>query len=689
MKANLGIVENDSRSGTTLVVVVILSAIASFAIGASLTAMGTYMRHSRNVFRHERALMLADAGIKAAIVELRNGGDGTIDAENARNMFSYRSLLNDETWQFRTEAVSVGGADMQITSIGQVGGMTATVSARASRNVTIDTIHSLYMLALYAGNSSGDTNYTLSIGGTGTGADFVDGDVHVNGHIDVTGTASLRLPEFFVDENGDGQWNEGEAYTHSGTAGNYPNGMTAAEYNAYVAARDPSLFYSNGMRDPTEPFIDSIGNGIYDSGESYVDVDGDGQFGFGDSFTDSNGDGIYTPGEAFVDRGNGQYDVGEAFQDLNGNGVWDAATSGRSDGWGGWTPGTDEEPYEDVGNGVYDEGEAFVDLNGVYDEGETYLDDRNGFYDYGTSASGDISGLPSPGEGQLPANNGANEITPPDLDSMYYENTKAGSAPTGASDDWGHDVDVASGAFNSYGKILNSDDPRHIFVKNPSWNYASSKNIGGRNDYFLEDPTDPSYGNSSQFLNVKDNGNDKVYYVDGNLYIHNPNTYDFMFRNPGVRITIVAKGNITISDEFWYNGGASGPQDALALIAMKDDGNASDGGGNIYLGDSVYGTGGDIHAMLYAENDFVDNNLNTAGQPYLSVFGNMSAGNHIDLYRSGSGRTRLDVTMDDRIRSRIDVPPGLPPALMGERSISSATDWGLVKGSWESHARLL
>jgi len=463
--------------------------------------------------------------------------------------------------------------------------------------------------------------------------------------------------------------------------------MTAAEYSAYVSARDSDIFYNNGQYDSGEPFIDTVGNGIYDTGERYVDVDGDGVFSHGDTFTDSDGDGQYDPGEEFTDRGNGQYDVGEEFQDLNGNGVWDPATAGRSDGWGRWTPGTDEEPYEDVGNGVYDVGEAFVDLNGVYDEGETYLDDRNTHYDYGTTASGDITGMPSPGEGQIAAQDYAPQISPPDLGSMFYNRPKGETAPDGASPDWGHDINVASGNFSSSGKISNQNDPRHIFVKNPNWRYASQKNVGGRNDYFLEDPTDPSYGRSHQYITVKENGNDKVYYVDGNLYIHNPNTYDFMFRNEGIRITIVAKGNITISDEFWYNGDTGNPADALALIAMKDSGNSQDEGGNIYLGDSVYGTGGDIHAMLYAEADFVDNNLDTSGQPYLSVFGNMSAGNHVDINRSGSGRTRLDVTMDDRIRNRIDIPPGLPPALSGERYVGVATAWGLVSGTWQSYSR--
>jgi hypothetical protein len=100
-------------------------------------------------------------------------------------------------------------------------------------------------------------------------------------------------------------------------------------------------------------------------------------------------------------------------------------------------------------------------------------------------------------------------------------------------------------------------------------------------------------------------------------------------------------------------------------------------------------SGGDVHAMLFAENNFVDNNLDTSGQPYLSVFGNMTAGNHVAINRDGQNRTRLDVTLDERIISLLDLPPGLPQALSGERSINVGGSWEIVAGSWNTHSPIV
>jgi hypothetical protein len=396
-----------------------------------------------------------------------------------------------------------------------------------------------------------------------------------------------------------------------------------------------------------------------------------------------------------VDLGNGRYDAGEEFDDLNGNGVWDAGTPAWDEtvvtGWGWWRrttiirhPAVPAEPFEDRGNGQFDVGESFSDSNGVYDEGELYFDDRNDRYDYGVQAVGSVSGMPAPGPGQQAATGADVPIPPPDLQRMYYEADKSSPAPADALDGWGHDVNVAAATFDSRGRVLNTSDPRHIFVKNPTG--VQYTKIAGQNDYFLEDPTDASYGNSHQYLNVRENGNNKVYFVDGNLYIHNPSTYDFMFRNAGIKMTIVAKGNITISDEFWYNGGTENPQDSLCLIAMKDPGTPNSG--NIYLGDAQFGTGGDIHALLYAENNFVDNNLDTTGQPYLSVFGNMTAGNQVSLKRGGRYRTRLDVVLDERVVARTDIPPGLPSSGSSQRRITVAYSWGVARGTWHTHSPL-
>ena len=669
---------------------VIMLGVAVLTIASIFVATGTYTRVNHAMYERERAFQLADSGIVAAILDMNGGGSGTIAATNSQAYFLASNRFTSAVWSFSTTVSNASASMGTIISVGRYGESSVTVRTDVEQSLEARNIHALYAHALYAGNSSGDTNYILEIGGTGGNADFVDGDVYSGNDLDVTGDARLRLPEDFTDDGTNG-YDIGEDYTDSGTLAVHSNALTRPEYNTYTGTVNVAETYPNGKFDYGEAFVDTIGNGVYDSGESFTDLDGDGVYGFGEPYVDTDGDGVFDAGETFVDHGNGQYDVGEPYQDVNGNGAWDPAQAGWSEwvrvGWR-WRrinhPSVPAEPYEDVGNGVYDPDETFTDVNNVYDPGEEFFDDRNDRYDYGTQATGDISGMQDPGTSQLPASGGSTAVSPPDLETMYYDQSNSGTAPGDAANGWGHDIDVASANFNSDGEVTDPNDPAHIFVKNPDNRRYSP--VNGKDDYFLEDPTDPSYGNSSQFIDVQDNGNDKVYYVDGNLYIHNPHTYDFMFRDSGVRITIVANGNITISDEFWYNGGTANPLDSLALIAKKDP-NEPDSG-NIYLGDAQYGTGGDVHAMLFAENDFVDNNLDTSGQPYLSVFGNMTAGNHVAINRSGQNRTRLDITFDERIVSLQDLPPGLPQAPSGERSIMVLGDWTRIIGTWSSHSPL-
>lgn len=681
----------DRRRGSIMMTTAVFMAIASLALVAIFVASNTYSRINNAAYERERAFQLADAGLLAAAVSLNANASGAIGDADSRQFFASTNMFRAANWGFATSVSNLTASRKRVVSTGAYGGSRVGVVADLHKTSNPQSVHALFAHAIYAGNSSGSTNYVLRIGGTGTGADYVVGDVYSGNNIQLTGDAKLRLPESYVDMNGNGVFDSGDVRMDSGASVSHTGPLTPADYAAYVASMQSQPVYPNGRYDNGEAFVDTIGNGIYDPGEGFVDLDGDGAYGFGEPFTDLDGDGVFTQGESFVDHGNGSYDAGESFEDRNGNGAWDAAVPGywetvRINGRNRrvWRDAVEAEPYEDRGNGQFDEGESFVDRNGVYDAGESYFDDRNGRYDYGTQATGTIDGMPSPGTGQQAATGTDEALAPPDLNKMYYERPRSASAPSDAASEWGHDVDVAAAPFNSSGRVNNSDDPAHIFVKNPS-NRTYTK-IPGKNDYFLEDPTDSSYGNSSQFLNVKDNGNEKVYYVNGNVYLHNPNTYDFMFREPGTRITIVANGNITISDEFWYNGGVANPQDSLALIARKDPNVPNSG--NIYLGDGQFGTGGDVHAMLYAENNFVDVNLDTVGQPYLSVFGTMSAGNQVAINRDGPRRTRLDVTLDERIVERRFLPPGLPQALSGQRSISVAGSWELVPGTWYSRSPL-
>jgi hypothetical protein len=317
---------------------------------------------------------------------------------------------------------------------------------------------------------------------------------------------------------------------------------------------------------------------------------------------------------------------------------------------------------------------------------------------------------------------------------MFYHLDRNGVEPFGALSRWGNDVVVSSNDYGTAKAIVDLNKPEHIFIRNPPTSGSTSsggKTIYGRtysvlmnsagkrlDDYFLEDPTDSTYNSydtskeidgtvntAPMYLNVTDSGNNKLYFVDGNVYLHNPQAYSLRFKKPGTRITIVANGNITISDEFYYNADyASGltranmnstivnnPSDILCLIALKNPAYPTNTG-NIYIGDAQFGTGGSIHAMLYAENDFVDNNLNTTDQSFISIFGNMTAGNQIRLNRTvgyGQYRTRLDVTLDERVRDGKIIVPGLPHPVGTDRPLPpKEVAWQVLPGTWNSFSFL-
>lgn len=744
------------REGGALVIAVVLLTIAGVTIGSIMKAAMSYNRQAQATYSREKAAFLADAGLRAALVKLNAYSEGNISYNQSRAYFSDTTGLTASDWGFCTQVDIVNGRTI-VTSTGRYDSKIVKVSAEVSLGAGSRSIHALYAHALFAGNSSG-TNYTLKIGGTGAGADYVNGDVYSGGDIECSGDAKLRLPEALVqDYDGDGIYDPStDTWAEAYATQVFTNPLSEAEFTAYSnsMAANMSKVYNNGRYDFGEAFVDTIGNGVYDLGEPFVDLNGNGVRDPGDSFIDRNGNGVYDAGvDTVVDYGNGQWDPGEEWTEdpvhkVRQNGRYDRA-GGYYDSRGRWRTtykvgrktyscaSWPAEEFEDVGDGQYNpNGEPYTDQNGVYDPGEKYLDDRNGLYDYGTQASGTISGMPSPGPGQRAAVGNDPPISPPDLTHMYYNLDRNGTKPGDALPRWGHDVAVTASDFGSYECITDDSCPEHIFVRNPPTSGSVScqgKTIYGRqytpiydtsgkriDDYFLEDPTDPTYntipGESyaiakndnnrthTMMINVKADANVKLYYVEGNVYIHNPRVYAMRFRQPGTRITIVALGNITISDEFYYNAEydpnlqyanmnssvVHNPSDALCLIALKNP-NCPTNSGNIYIGDKQFGTGGSIHAMLYAENDFIDNNINTVNQQFISVFGNMTAGNQVRLNREVGGgryRTRLDVTLDTRIRDGSVIVPGLPHPVESQRSIQIDTAWHMVPGTWRSWSML-
>ena len=769
-------VHTDCRSGGILVIVLVLTALTTVAIGSIMFTLSSDVRTAQRAFARDRAFYLAEAGIALALAKLNAGLDADVTFAQSHAYLHHGDELDAQAseWGFQTAQSSSNGV-YTIMAIGRFEDQTTAVSGEIQLTNGLRRIHALYNLALYAGNSSGDTNYVMAIGGTGTGADFIKGDIYSGGRLTRSGDALLRLPEILQDIDGDKIHAEDEAFEEAYALQNFTNGpISSAALTTYSNSMASVMrkVYNNGTWDPGEPFVDTIGNGIYEPNtlDTYTDANGNGRYNPGDSYVDKNNNGRYDSGEKVIDFGDGIWNAGEDWVEDTATNYYGQVSSGntqpkinlrvnnRYDIAGGYKLnnsntrrtsyyiGTTQkscaswpaESFTDVGDGVYNPApEVYVDRDGIYQVGEKFLDDRNGVYDYGTQATGAITGMPDPATGQRAATGNDPVIDPPDLDQMYYAQPKTGTVPSEALPRWGHDILVNSDAYggssgNNTITITDANNPSHIFIQNPPIGSSGSTNSNNKtvyhrdyskttnstgvvmNDYFLEDPTDASWNTTVSSLaidgisdtaptliTVKPEHNNKTYFIDGNLYLHSPLLKAFRFRNPGTIVTFVASGNITLSDEFYYNatystsintvdninsGIVNNPRDALCLIAIKRNGVANSG--NIYLGDAQFGTGGSIHAMLYAENDFVDNNLSTADQPFLSIYGTMSAGNQIRLSRSGGNRTRLDVTLDKRIAQGTIFSPGAPPPVGSQRSIILDSAWFIKPGSWRSQSKL-
>lgn len=257
-------------------------------------------------------------------------------------------------------------------------------------------------------------------------------------------------------------------------------------------------------------------------------------------------------------------------------------------------------------------------------------------------------------------------VPPPDLRAMDYEHN--------------HDFDVASmfaGATWSSSPLGGSawqmpeSSPAHIFRRNPSDRTTENASTA-KDDYYLEDPyvavstssvVSPGAGTPITLSGLGGSpgptSTDKVFYVDGNLWVHNRSIYSFTFSNTGseqIQITIVVKGNVYFSDNILYQGTR---QDGIAFIALSDSSVADSG--NIYFGDPTFGTLERMDAFMYAENDFFDNNLSATGSARVVVNGNMTAGNQVRINRDfGDRHSKLIVNYDNRIANSDISLPGLP-----------------------------
>jgi len=346
-----------------------------------------------------------------------------------------------------------------------------------------------------------------------------------------------------------------------------------------------------------------------------------------ETFTDSNGNGLYDRGDYLnLDiNGNGQFDpdVAEAFVDENGNGEYDEG-----------------EEYDDVNeNGQYDGREGFIDFDndGVFDLPEPFNDSNgNDRFDFGIEAVGDVDYANAPG-----VEGGDAVLRPPDLAASDYPNSS--------------DIDVAERFASISSGILPESDAAHIFIKNPrdgrqdivDQTFNLNGTVVNPDDYFLEDPYEHvNLGSKTTAENAtrislaggpagkEEDGNHKVYFIDGNLFLHNRHTYSFKIQdaeNTGIGVTFVVRGNIVLSDNFYYR---NINKDQVAFIALRrEDDPKGEISGNIYIGDADFGTIAHLESLLYAENNFYDNNLDEEESKYFEIYGNMTAGNQVLINR--------------------------------------------------------
>jgi hypothetical protein len=361
---------------------------------------------------------------------------------------------------------------------------------------------------------------------------------------------------------------------------------------------------------------------------------------------EDNGDATYRVTSSGLARG--ELQVVEAVLEPTGGGIYDNAV---------FAGNTDNDPLytlEMGGSG----GEADLILGDIFSGGDVdIVEDAT------------VTGVPR-AEGEVHGANGEEGVTQPipDLAGMNYSAT----AEVNVSDMFsGPDAYLASDGFGGTAWQMPEESAAHIFRLNPSDRAANTSSTPGP-DYFIEDPyeqvrvdrgQDGSDASAITLSGTGDepgiDGNKKVYYIDGNLWLHNKKTYSFKFEHDepnGIQVTFVVKGNIYFSDNLFYT---DPDVDGVAFIAMKDDN--IDDSGNIYFGDPVYGTLEQMNAFMYAENNFYDTNLDAGGSSEVYLNGNMTAGNQVLIERDWDDHhTKLTVDFDDRISVGELSMPGLP-----------------------------
>ncbi len=267
------------------------------------------------------------------------------------------------------------------------------------------------------------------------------------------------------------------------------------------------------------------------------------------------------------------------------------------------------------------------------------------------------------------------------------------------------DAGVASGHLPPANELYN------MVVKNPGDRADECASTSG-DDYFLEPAGGFISGTPKDGATPLGMGENRVYYVDGDVWVHSQSTYGFLVDG---KVTIVATGDIHISDNIEYADSDS----LLGLVALGEyDGSGQlISGGNIYFGDPRFGTTYTVSALMFAADSFLYNtdavSRDTAEpETGFTINGNLNALNQVSIQQDwydpdgggvarpayfdpsiGSGEWvdletgvllsateinsvrhyQMIVNYDDRIRSPETQPPGLPRG--GGTIFNGVTNW--------------
>jgi hypothetical protein len=186
-----------------------------------------------------------------------------------------------------------------------------------------------------------------------------------------------------------------------------------------------------------------------------------------------------------------------------------------------------------------------------------------------------------------------------DSDGVSYIDVKYDLNARGTGGTWGSgngNGGTAAKQFN--GASDQTNEPSHIFRMNPTSTngttnrtetYESTKKV--KDDFYLEDPTASGTNNraigndasgnpiaingdtSSTSVTVAPNGNNAVYFIDGNMRISGEPIKSYQLtKGTGtgdLKMTFVVKGNVSMTDNMIYPTYQS-TSDAVAIIAVTD-----------------------------------------------------------------------------------------------------------------------